>query len=148
SGKFKNTPGSHHRMRRNKVDDDRTKLCSFGFHVGTAGYARGFYRGTSRLVLVKFNPRDAVSVYSDISANKIRVCEYEVVSEWNGVQLEEVCYDIDDGSKTVSPSKGEPKDAWFDNPTKQSEVCEDQFDEGDYEWWNGPDVVHHIREEE
>jgi len=137
SGKFKNTPGSHHKLRRNKVDDNRTKLCSFGFHVGTAQYARTFHPGNSKLILVEFNPRDTVSVHTDVRQEKIRVCEYKVVAEWDGINLEQPCYKVDDAEYKVTPNEPDSRTGWFDNDTKVHEGTDDGdvFDEDDYEWW-------------
>jgi len=152
SGKFKNTPGSHHKLRRNQVDDDRKKLCSYGFHIGTPDYARIFHRGDSRLVITKFHPRDVVSVPTEASDEKIRVCEYKVISEWNGVDPEDILYDVDEVKHEVKPTPGEPDKAWFDNDTEVH--SEDEYDESDYEWWEDDededydtdDCIHYINE--
>lgn len=79
SGKFSNTIGSVIEMERHDVDDDRRVACSYGFHVGTYEYANGFQKG--KLVMVKVNPRDVVSVPHDCSCQKCRVCKYEVIQD-------------------------------------------------------------------
>lgn len=84
SGKFDNSVGAVNEMPRNMVNDDRTKTCSTGFHVGAWGYAGKsgwFTRSGDRVMVVKVNPRDAVSVPHDHSDQKLRVCRYEVVDE-------------------------------------------------------------------
>lgn len=78
SGQFDNSIGAIHEMPRNAVDDNAAITCSYGFHVGTHGYASSFAQG--KLVLVKVNPRDAVSVPLDHDAQKLRVCRYEVIA--------------------------------------------------------------------
>lgn len=78
---FDNSPGAKHTMERRNVDDNQNAACSTGFHVGTMEYARGFGSGNRRLVLVKVNPRDAVSVPTDHSCQKLRVSSYEVIQE-------------------------------------------------------------------
>ena len=85
SGKFDNSPGSVLEMPRNKVDDDKDRHCSHGFHVGALDYAGpgGWYNSYGdRVVIVKVNPRDCVSVPTDHSRQKLRVCKYEVVADY------------------------------------------------------------------
>lgn len=95
SGTFDNTPGQKPRLAaRNLVDDDANRDCSFGLHVGTQSYASNFAREDGRVVLVKVNPADAVSVpHSD--ANKLRVVGYEVLCETDKVTvLDQPLYDM------------------------------------------------------
>lgn len=81
SGKFDNSPGTRHEMDRTKVDDDRNKTCSEGFHAAAYEYAKGFMRPGGRMVAVKINPADVVSVPSDYGNQKLRCCAYEVMFE-------------------------------------------------------------------
>lgn len=70
-------------MERREVDDDARNDCSNGYHVGSLEYASGFRSGDDRLLIVKVDPADVVSVpYSD--ANKLRTSSYEVVCEYEG----------------------------------------------------------------
>lgn len=78
-GQIYNGVGEIIEVARNCVDDDRTNECSFGLHCGSLDYARGF---SSRMVLVKVNPKDVVSVPKDYSFQKCRVSKYEVVSDF------------------------------------------------------------------
>ncbi len=82
SGKFNNAVGQKHSMPRENVDPDCAQHCSTGFHVGTIEYATSFYSNQGKMVIVKVNPVNAVSVPNDCSCQKIRVCEYEVVAEY------------------------------------------------------------------
>jgi hypothetical protein len=81
SGKFSNKPGVVNEMRRNQVDDDSNRGCSYGFHVGSLEYATGFGRKT---VIVKVDPADVVSVPTDSSCQKCRTAKYEVLCDFNG----------------------------------------------------------------
>lgn len=87
SGQFDNSPGARLEMARRDVDDNPDAHCSYGFHVGTLAYAKDFHAGNQRLVLVKVNPRDAVSVPKDHSAQKLRVTSYEVIQEIENTDL-------------------------------------------------------------
>jgi len=75
---FDNSVGQVHEMDRALVDDNPNNHCSSGFHVGSQKYASGFGH---RMLLVKVNPRDAVSVPSDHNSQKLRCCKYEVMEE-------------------------------------------------------------------
>lgn len=58
---------------RSQVDDNRDVYCSYGLHVGSPDYAFGFGEVT---IKVKVDPADVVSVPSDCSFQKCRVCKY------------------------------------------------------------------------
>lgn len=80
SGQFDNHPGQVLEMARNLVDDDARRACSNGFHVGSQAYASSFGGRYDRIMLVKVNPADAVSVPYD-GGEKLRTCRYEVLRE-------------------------------------------------------------------
>jgi hypothetical protein len=82
SGNFSNTVGSEHTMARNDVCDDPDLGCSYGFHVGTLGYATEFNRGSNRLMIVEVDPSDVVSVPHDCQNQKLRTAKYKVVGEF------------------------------------------------------------------
>ena len=82
SGKFSNVVGSEHTMARNDVCDDPDLGCSYGFHVGTLGYATEFNRGSNRLMIVEVDPSDVVSVPHDCQNQKLRTAKYKVVGEF------------------------------------------------------------------
>lgn len=85
SGNFDNSPGRILSMPRHDVDDDRNVTCSYGFHAAAYDYAKGFMGGThDKLVAVKINPADVVSVPSDYNNQKLRTCRYEVMFEVPG----------------------------------------------------------------
>jgi DNA-directed RNA polymerase subunit RPC12/RpoP len=84
-GRIPNKVGNIVRMKRNLVDNVADRTCSMGLHVGALEYAgpNGTYNsGGDHVVIVRVNPRDAVSVPTDHDAQKLRVCEYEVVGEF------------------------------------------------------------------
>lgn len=81
TGKFSNAIGSVNRMERRDVDDDCNHHCSTGFHVGTKSYADGWAGYDGHVMIVKYNPKDAVSVPSDHSFEKLRVTCYQVIDE-------------------------------------------------------------------
>jgi hypothetical protein len=78
-GQIYNGVGEHIEVQRNCVDDDRNQTCSPGLHAGSWDYARDWSQG--KMVVVKINPKDVVSVPSDYNCQKLRCCAYTVVSE-------------------------------------------------------------------
>lgn len=80
TGKFDNSVGKTPKMKRNKVDDRRDVTCSDGLHFCSQGYLHSYHSG-GRVMLIKINPRDVVSIPSDYKNAKGRCCQYEVVGE-------------------------------------------------------------------
>lgn len=89
-GRIPNPAGAVIEMPRSLVDDDRGVACSVGLHVGSFTYAKGF---ATKLLTVKVNPRDVVSVPSDSNDEKIRTHRYTVLTEnEQKVQVEGTSY--------------------------------------------------------
>jgi hypothetical protein len=78
-GQIYNGVGEEIEVERNCVDDDRNNQCSFGVHAGSHSYATNWSRG--KVVAVKINPKDVVSVPKDYDCQKLRCCAYKVVAE-------------------------------------------------------------------
>ena len=89
AGKFDNHVGKVCQMNRAKVDDNRSVGCSQGLHAGALNYVAGYgcIDNGDRIVIVKINPKDVVSVPSDCNHEKLRTCRYEVVGEYQGELL-------------------------------------------------------------
>jgi hypothetical protein len=81
TGKVPNNVGNILEVDRNQVDDNAERTCSFGLHAGALEYANTFGGSDSKKVIVKINPRDAVSVPIDHDAQKLRAARYEVISD-------------------------------------------------------------------
>ena len=85
TGKFDHSPGKILEMPRNQVDDRRENTCSYGFHFCSISYLPQYSSsGDNRVVIVKINPKDVVSIPSDYKNTKGRTCRYEVVGEYTG----------------------------------------------------------------
>ena len=118
-GTFDNHVGNVCQMTRSKVDDDRSRGCSNGLHAGALNYVAGYgsVESNDKIVIVKINPKDVVSVPSDCNFEKLRTCRYEVVGEYQGELLKPLY------SSVFS------EDDYED---------EDEDGDDDYEWgWNG-----------
>lgn len=82
SGKFDNSPGMVVEMDRDSVVDDPNQTCSAGLHVCALHYLNSFgYASSGRMIAVKVNPKDVVSVPVDYKFAKIRCCKYEVLGD-------------------------------------------------------------------
>lgn len=66
-------------MERNLVDDDQNRTCSTGLHFCSQDYLNSF--GGERIVILKINPRDVVSIPNDYNDSKGRCARYEIVDE-------------------------------------------------------------------
>jgi hypothetical protein len=107
-GHIPNAVGSIVTMPRDSVTFDPADGCSNGLHVGTYEYANGFASGALLEVLV--HPRDVVSVPTDCSAQKMRVCRYSVAGKiaapWT-TAVRPYDYEEDDEDETDYWSDGE-----------------------------------------
>lgn len=122
-GIFDNHVGNVCEMTRSKVDDDRGRGCSNGLHAGALNYVAGYgsLEAGDKIVIVKINPRDVVSVPSDCNFEKLRTCRYEVVGEYQGELLKPL----------YSASLDSGVDYDYDD--------EEEYD-SDYDWgWNDDD---------
>ncbi|ADG60153.1 RIIB lysis inhibitor [Acinetobacter phage Acj9] len=80
TGTKRNRPGDVVTEPRNLIDEDDTRTCSRGLHACSQSYLQHY--GTcsnNRVVKVKINPRDVVSIPIDYKNAKMRCCEYLVV---------------------------------------------------------------------
>jgi hypothetical protein len=124
SGKFDNSVGQSHEMPRRNVDDNCENHCSYGFHIGSYDYANDWASGDGHLMIVKFNPEDAVSVPTDCDFQKLRVCKYSVVGEiTDRKQLKQPFYD----------STGEFSDEDYDDDIELEDYENDSLDNDSYE---------------
>lgn len=77
--KTDNTPGAFLSMSRSKVDDRSSNTCSYGLHFCSHSYLSA-YRG-ARIVVLKVDPADVVSIPTDYNNTKGRACRYAVIGE-------------------------------------------------------------------
>lgn len=83
SGKFDNSVGNVLEMPRNMVDDKRENTCSHGLHFCSQTYLNSYGGSASstRVMIVKINPADVVSIPADYNNTKGRTWRYEVYAE-------------------------------------------------------------------
>ena len=83
---FDNSVGKVLEMPRNKVNDNDSVHCSYGFHVCSWDYLSSFASTGDPVMQVEVDIKDIVSIPTDYNGEKVRVCKYKVVAEagvWN-----------------------------------------------------------------
>lgn len=105
-GNIPNHKGSVIEMPRSEVESKTHIGCASGLHAGNWRYAAAF--GQGRVLMVKINPRDVVSVPTDSNFEKLRVSRYTVLdsieqeytkptySSWDGEEDEDDDEDYDE----------------------------------------------------
>ena len=93
---FRNNTMDNPSMNRRKVSDDCTQGCAAGLHVGTYEYANSWAGNGGKVVLVKFDPADIVSVPTDCEHQKMRVSEYTVIGIARDI-IEEAVFEDEEG---------------------------------------------------
>jgi hypothetical protein len=138
SGTLRNQPGDVVSIDRSKVDDEQTHHCSHGLHCGAMDYVTQYGGGDDRIVLVKFDPADAVSVPTDSSYMKLRVCKYTVVKEYEG-DLVRPLYTAEAEDLYADDEYDGNDDSWLEEVDSDG----DSFDEGEATSSGSPDVNYH-----
>lgn len=77
------TPGNTVSILRDKCDENPNNTCSVGLHVANRRFADNFHGAgrSGKVVEVRVNPRDFVSVTADSNREKIRCCRLRVVGD-------------------------------------------------------------------
>lgn len=131
TGKFDNSVGKVLEMNRLDVDDDRNQTCSAGLHFCSKDYLPQFGVGDgNRVVIVKINPADVVSIPSDYNDTKGRTWRYEVVGE---LTLEEAGLNAW-GGPVNSDYGDEDDDIDFDEYDDDDLGFDDDDDDDDFYW--------------
>ena len=79
SGTMDNSVGTEVTMPRSLVNDNDNETCSTGLHFCSYSYLASF--SGDRVVALKINPRDVVSIPTDYNDAKGRACRYVVMEE-------------------------------------------------------------------
>ena len=126
-----NEVGATIEVARRCVDDNKDHHCSFGLHVGSFDYADGWAGENGRLLLVEFDPADAVSVPTDCDFQKLRVSKYKVISDITDTRKElnkpvyeanKPIYGSDDDGNSVDQGD------WDDEESDYVDLVEDYYE--------------------
>jgi len=120
TGKFDNSVGTTVKMNREDVDNDPFTTCSRGLHAANWEYVtKHYYPNEGRIVAMKINPANVVSIPVDYNNAKMRVCEFFV---------------LEDVQEQYSGSKAYKMDSSSEEE-KFANICSDGI--------NGCEVLHH-----
>jgi hypothetical protein len=123
-----NEVGATIEVARRCVDDNKDNHCSFGLHVGSYDYADGWAGADGRLLVVEFDPADAVSVPTDCDFQKLRVSKYKVISDITDTR-KELNKPIYEANKPIYGSN----DDYYDNEDYDDDDESDFVDQGVWE---------------
>ena len=143
-----NEVGATIEVARRCVDDNKDNHCSFGLHVGSYDYANNWAGVDGRLLVVEFDPADAVSVPTDCDFQKLRVSKYKVISDITDTrkELNKPVYEANKpiyGSDDDFVDEGEWDDEDYDNDFVDMEDEDEDYDMDQTE--REDDVVSKIR---
>jgi len=154
-----NSLGKTVSMPREQVDSDRNVTCSTGLHVCSESYLASAFGNpdkNDRVIIVKVNPRDVVSVPVDYNNSKMRTCQYVVVDEladWaervkglfvkDYVPSYESAEDVESAWQSSYESPDEDDDSNYDDEDEDDldDLDDDLLDEDDLDvagvskWW-------------
>ena len=126
-----NSVGAKPKMDRRDVDDRSEVVCSKGYHICALTYARDhFMPGQGRIVVVKVNPADIVSIPTDYSQTKARCTGFEVIEEYKGSIMPETYYDYND---SWNDDRDNDEDWEEEDWSEECEECGEDLDNCDCE---------------
>ena len=107
-GQIYNGIGEVIEVKRNGVIEDRSIACAHigSLHIGSKDYATSW---ASKVIVVKVNPKDVVSVPYDCNAQKCRVSKFEVLYDYEG-EIESSVVDSKGGETIVTNDSKERND--------------------------------------
>jgi hypothetical protein len=123
-----NEVGATIEVARRCVDDNKDNHCSFGLHVGSFDYASDWSGHDGKLLLVEFDPADAVSVPTDCNFQKLRVSKYNVIADITD-QKKELDKPVYEANK---PIYNEVSDDYVDDERDDYDEEDDYEDDYDY----------------
>jgi hypothetical protein len=117
-------------VARRCVDDNRDNHCSYGLHVGSYDYANSWAGEDGRLLVVEFDPADAVSVPTDCNFQKLRVSKYKVIE------------DITDHRKEMNKPVYEANKPIYDDEldSDESEEYDDEYEDMEDDFYDDYDM--------
>jgi len=139
TGTIDNSVGQTVEMQRRKVDDNCDVGCSDGLHVGAIEYVEGYRCETQedRVVIIKVNPSNVVSVPLDSECQKVRCCSYEVVADYAG-PLKSVVHKSD-GSQWTQEEFAQFMNMMMLNEQSQADTEQEEGyqNDGEYDYLGG-----------
>lgn len=127
-GKTDNSIGTVVEMPRNKVDDRSEHTCSYGLHFCSHEYLKSF--SGDKVVVLKINPADVVSIPTDYNNTKGRACRYEVVGELSAEEVDRALSNNIWSDRAVVndyDDRDDWEDDYFDDEDDEDEEDDEDF---------------------
>ena len=125
-----NEVGATIEVARRCVDDNKDNHCSFGLHIGSYDYANSWAGESGRLLVVEFDPADAVSVPTDCDFQKLRVSKYNVIGDITDTR-KELNKPVYEANKPIYGSDAD--DDYVDDDDYDDDYDDDFVDQGDWD---------------
>jgi hypothetical protein len=134
-------------MPRYAVEDNPDIGCGPGLHAGSIAFVKGYGSGDDRVIIVKVDPANVVSIPKDSDCKKVRTCAFEIVAEYGEDLLGTVNRDyssenhescqnsVDNGSESDYNDEDEDLDDEDDEDYDDDDMDDyDDDDDEDDEW--------------
>jgi hypothetical protein len=144
SHKYDNSVGQVVKMSRNQVTDDPSRACASGLHCGSLQYVGWYGRSGDKIILVKVNPKDAVSVPTNEATDKLRVCEYTVVEHYGDYDH---IYENQKSDRLLSGALYDTNGQRVE-PNRLKEDIRGMFDNAESDHWNTPSNAPYLSRED
>ena len=82
TGKLDYRIGQKPVMPRYAVEDNPDIACGPGLHAGSIAFVKGYGSSGDRVIIVKVDPANVVSIPKDSDCQKVRTCGFEIVAEY------------------------------------------------------------------
>lgn len=129
TGMFDNSVGQVLTMNRASVDADRTRTCSVGLHFCSKNYLGNYGSASgSRVMIVKINPADVVSIPTDYDFAKGRTWRYEVVAEMPEGEAKDYLWSSVADVDYVDSDSEDWDDEWSEDEDSDCEMNNDPID--------------------
>jgi len=126
TGTISNHIGAVVTMERNLVDDNREAGCSKGLHAGNLDYVSSFGSYGDKILIVKIDPADVVSVPTE-DCRKLRCCKYEVISEYVG-ELSAPLYQSSSSGSVPKEWDRAMRDTYTEDNEERCYLCDELLD--------------------
>lgn len=140
-----NEVGATIEVARRCVDDNKDNHCSFGLHIGSYDYANSWAGEHGRLLVVEFDPADAVSVPTDCNFQKLRVSKYNVVSDITDTR-KELNKPVYEANKPIYGSDAD--DDYIDDEDYDEDYDDDFVDQDDWDDEDEDDLAKDFADDE
>ena len=116
-------------IQRRSCDDNKDNHCSHGLHIGSYDYANNWASSNGKLLLVEFDPQDAVSVPTDCDFQKLRVSKYKVVADISDSrqELDKVVYEANKPIYGSDSDQDDFDDSEIEGDWEEEDQAEEDF---------------------